>query len=62
MARRLSTAMLLPEARVIQGRRRDDGVTGRWAELRLVQVGQGSRAENPGDGQPAAEYAGLFAV
>jgi hypothetical protein len=54
--------MLLPEARVIQGRRRDDGVTGRWAELRLVQVGQGSRAENPGDGQPAAEYAGLFAV
>jgi hypothetical protein len=40
----------LPEARVIQAHGRGDGVTRLGAELRRVQVGQGSRAEDLGGG------------
>jgi hypothetical protein len=44
---------------VIQAHRRGDGVTGLGAELRRVKVGLGGRAEDLGDGQPAAEYFGI---
>jgi hypothetical protein len=44
---------------VIQVRQRGDDVTRLRAELRRVQVGQGSWAEDLGDGQSAGEHFGV---